>query len=203
MEEIFWGQNPNEYPPVSAFPGGLVQWATPTNLGNVKDLMQYLKKLCEEKGQHLFTPTIVADDALLAAALQTCFQNVGFVYNTDQQGTPGSSGYVPPQDYTMGVLNLPGTALYSFGSSQGIGGISNPASTTAPPPNPACGNGILEPGEVCGEPGGWPSCWALCNTDTGQVTAYSCQNCVCALDPDLSEQMTPCNDGRGPGGSTN
>jgi len=162
MEMIFWGQNPNEYPPITAFPNNLHTWAAPTNLGNISDLERLLQTACEEIRKQKFSAAITGNSELLRQELYNCF-------------TEGTIDYIVPenlQNYWINFMDPYTTGFYSIGDGFGDPKYSNPP--VVPPPPPACGDGNADPGEICGEPG-------LSNCASG----HSCTNCACVVTPSL------------------
>lgn len=47
MRDIYREENPSKYPPLDVMPEGMIEWAAPTNLQNVQDLMDLLARYCK------------------------------------------------------------------------------------------------------------------------------------------------------------
>lgn len=115
MEQIFWGQEPNGYPPQSAMADGLVTWATPTNLANIQDLLKLLEEICKKQGKIIQIDSSTSASSL-AAIVESCFNTSGgtkLVYTTPSI----SSGPIvnPPASSGEGAQSY----LFSLGSSDG------------------------------------------------------------------------------------
>ena len=173
MEAIFWGQNPNEYPPLSAFPDTMRQWATPTNLGNIEDLLELLKKFCEQRGitQIPYSPgnnagtTVNPEEASLLSAIDACFNS-----------TTNRADYLVSddgQDWMINTMNPYGGGFYSVGASSGSNVHYTPPAPPPAPPAPRCGDNNADTGEQCGEPGLSCPAGKVCNND----------QCLCVTPP--------------------
>ncbi len=159
LELIFWGQNPNEYPPVSAFTNGLQTWAAPTNLGNIEDLERLLQKACEEILKQNFSAASLNDQTVFAQELFNCLDGhvIDYIVTEDLQ------------NYWFNFADPYTTGYYSIGNGFSEPKYNDPVvPAPPPPPPPACGNGIADAGEFCGEPQ-FPGCHA----------GTTCINCQC------------------------
>ncbi len=168
MEQIFWGQNPNEYPPELSMPSGLVTWAAPTNLGNIQDLLELLKKICEQQGKSLSSgqigdltaSEIAADPEAMQALVETCFQNN------------------PPLTYTTPAGGQ--TYLFSVSSPNGTNYTASPGGVSQTPPDctgdAGCDDGVYCNGvETCQ----YGSCQAgISPCDEGYTCHESYQECT-------------------------
>jgi len=199
MEMIFWGQNPNEYPPQSAMPNSLTTWAAPTNLGNIQDLLDLLKKLCEQQGKSMSEEELagsILDSAdTLQSVIDFCFtRQPSLIYTSPNGGQTYSFSIESPTGtaYTVspgGVRQVPAECSGDIGCDDGLfcngtetcqGGSCqsgvNPcgAGNTCNESDQSCaegicGNDIWEGMEDCGEEG-----YTDCSYEF-----MECQSCRC------------------------
>lgn len=206
MEQIFWGQNPNEYPPPSAMANGLVTWAAPTNLGNINDLTELLKKLCQQIGTTSMSSTAAqaatASDPALTNFIEQCMSHGSYplIYVT-------TAGY---QDYFFAAGNSK-IGGYFAGGNGGVGFVPGPLIPTNPDdtdlvPIPLPGGGGGGGGGGCGGgygpfvPSGSGSGGAIIHSGAFFGPDVSTQSTICApCAPNECSQAATQSDGGGSG----